>query len=226
MTDVVSTDTRQEPARRRPARRGQGAALRTEILAAATQMIAREGNTSALTLRAVAREVGVAATSIYLHFDNVEALLSEVNVNQQQSLADLIDAAADEAGTDPLARLRARGRAYLRFGDRYCGEYSVMFAAKLALANRPAEPSPPTTALLADIRAELRAMDRPGRGPMDEEEAWMVSLQLWAGLHGMVTLRMVRPLPFWPPAEKQFDDLLDRMLGLPWTGLDAGAVSA
>jgi AcrR family transcriptional regulator len=215
MTDVVdSSDTKQEPARRRPARRGQGAALRAEILDAATRMIAREGTASALTLRAVAREVGVAATSIYLHFESVEMLLSEVKENQQQTLADLLTAAANEAGADPLARLRARGRAYVRFGDRYCGEYSVMFAAKLALPNVAAEPSTPTSALLADIRAELRAVDRPGREPMDEEEAWMVSLQLWAGLHGMVTLRMVRPLTFWPPAEKQSDDLIDRMLGL------------
>ena len=51
------------PARRR-IRRGEGDRLREEIITVASQMIGETGDDSALTLRGVARRVGIAAPSI------------------------------------------------------------------------------------------------------------------------------------------------------------------
>ena len=48
--------------------RGQGERLRDDIIEAASRLLA-DPAAPPLTLRAVAREVGVAATSVYLHFD-------------------------------------------------------------------------------------------------------------------------------------------------------------
>ncbi|RYF62338.1 MAG: TetR/AcrR family transcriptional regulator, partial [Cytophagaceae bacterium] len=44
--------------------RGSGARLRGEIVAAAATLIARTGSDQAVTLRSVAREVGISAPSI------------------------------------------------------------------------------------------------------------------------------------------------------------------
>ena len=52
------------PARRRN-RRGEGDRLRDEIITAASQIIGETGDDSALTLRGVARRLGIAAPSIY-----------------------------------------------------------------------------------------------------------------------------------------------------------------
>lgn len=51
------------PARQRN-RRGEGAHLRDEIIAGASAILERTGSEENLTLRAVAREVGIAAPSI------------------------------------------------------------------------------------------------------------------------------------------------------------------
>ena len=60
---------------RQRARRGQGDRLRTEIVDAASRMLAESGEVGELSLRAVAREVGIAATSIYLHFRGLDELV-------------------------------------------------------------------------------------------------------------------------------------------------------
>ena len=87
--------------RRRPARRGQGSQLREEIVEAAGREIARTGDAGGLTLRGVAREVGVAATSIYLHFESVTELVDEVKRCRFGDLQAQLRAAADAAGDDP-----------------------------------------------------------------------------------------------------------------------------
>src|ERR1700691_4242301 len=60
--------------RRRNAR-GHGSALAEEIVSGALAIIDRTGSSEAVTLRAVAREVGIAAPSIYAHFPDRQAIL-------------------------------------------------------------------------------------------------------------------------------------------------------
>ena len=199
--------------RRAPARRGQGAALRADILDAASGMVARSGDASTLTLRAVAREVGVAATSIYLHFESVEALVEELKECRFGELTAHLQQAADAAGPDPLDRLLARARAYLRFGIERPGEYAVMFAAKFGpVEGRPSH-AKYADAVFRDLAAELRAVPRAGRPPMDADEARMICYHVWTALHGMVSLRLLRPSMDWPDADAQADDLVHRLAG-------------
>lgn len=212
--EIMSSSTRSGSApRRAPARRGQGAALRDEILAAATAMIARSGDVNTLTLRAVAREVGVAATSIYLHFSNVDELVRAVKDHRFRQLTDALTTAADGAGDDPVARLRARAHAYVRFGAERPGEYAVMFAARLipadgTMPSRLTIDTSPFEAIVSDLRA-VRGQERPA---MDEREATLVAFHLWTALHGMVSLRLLRPLMDWPPVEVEVDDLVSRLI--------------
>jgi AcrR family transcriptional regulator len=199
--------------RRAPARRGQGAALREDILAAATAMIARNGDASALTLRAVAREVGVAATSIYLHFESVEDLLAAVKACRFDEFTEQLKAAADAAGTDPAARARARAHAYVRYGAERPGEYVVLFAARLVPPGGRPVRLPRATETLDELADDLTAVRRHDRPPMDRAEARMVALHLWTALHGMVSLRLVRSMLEWPDVGDEVDDLVDRLVG-------------
>jgi len=208
--------------RRPPARRGQGAALKEDVLAAATAMIARSGDAGSLTLRAVAREVGVAATSIYLHFESVEALLAEVKARHFEELAQYLTAATDAAaatdataGADPVARLRARAHAYVVYGAERPGEYVVMFAARLVPEGGVATRVTAAAALFDVLVEGLMAVRRRGRAPMGRAEASMVAFHLWTALHGMVSLRLLRPLMPWPEVRSEVDDLVDRLLALP-----------
>ena len=117
--------------RRRRSARGEGERLREEILVATAALLARMGSDEALSLRAVAREVGVSAPSVYLHFPDKEALLLAVAAELFSEVERALDAAAAEAGDDPVATVVARARAYVEWGLEHPGQYKVLYEGAL-----------------------------------------------------------------------------------------------
>ncbi|MEV7679982.1 TetR/AcrR family transcriptional regulator [Streptomyces sp. NPDC088341] len=89
-------------------RRGEGARLRADILAAATDLLDR-GDERAVTLRAVARKAGIAARSIYPHFPDRPAIMLAVVREAFGELSGRLRAAADAAGDGPRQTLYATG---------------------------------------------------------------------------------------------------------------------
>jgi AcrR family transcriptional regulator len=190
--------------RRRRARRGEGDRLRVEIVDAAGRLLAETGDAHAVTLRAVARAVGVTATSIYLHFPDRGSLVRSVRRQCFGELVHAMDVAADAAGTEPPARVRARAHAYVRFGLAHSGRYRALFEPALQ-SSEPVDVRQSTMdALMSDLEATLDG------GP---DETWLVLVQFWTALHGTVALRSVRPGFGWPEVERQVDDLVDRLAG-------------
>lgn len=83
-----------------------------EIKEAALQQLA-EGGTGALSLRGVARSVGMTVQSLYHYFDSRDALLTALVTDAHHELADAVQAAADETrGHPPLHRRLATTGAY------------------------------------------------------------------------------------------------------------------
>ena len=95
-------------------RRGEGGRLREEILAGATELLEETGSEDAVTLRAVARRVGISAPSIYAHFPDREAIVDAIVDSAFDDFNTAIYSAIDGV-TEPLVRLRAGCAAYLRF---------------------------------------------------------------------------------------------------------------
>src|SRR5260370_41847338 len=62
------------PGRRQRNARGQGARLTDEIVSGALALIDRTGSDEAVTLRAAAREGGIAAPGLYAHFADRDAV--------------------------------------------------------------------------------------------------------------------------------------------------------
>ena len=82
-----------------------------EIKAAALQQLAE--NPAALSLRQVARAVGMTVQSLYHYFDSRDALLTELVIDGHNALADAVQEAADAArGRSHAERLFAAANAY------------------------------------------------------------------------------------------------------------------
>src|SRR5690242_4808267 len=111
--------------RRRPNARGHGDLLRTEIVTAAVQMLDDLADDQALSLRAVARAVEIAATSVYLHFPDRDSLVLAAMQRCHEELVRLGDE-ADAAEPDPGAGLRARILAQARWAESHPGLYKVL----------------------------------------------------------------------------------------------------
>src|ERR1700676_1347546 len=98
-------------------RRGEGARLREEVIAAAARLIEERGQ-DAVSLRAIARSAGITAPSIYAHFEDLDDLLEAVVANTFDALAAYLRRGV-EANTDPVARFRATCLAYVAFGHEH-----------------------------------------------------------------------------------------------------------
>jgi AcrR family transcriptional regulator len=186
--------------------RGQGERLRDDIIEAASRLLA-DPAAPPLTLRAVAREVGVAATSVYLHFDDIESLILAVADRRFSELVRLQDEVRDEAA-DPCQRVRVGCLAYCEFGLAHPGHYQVMFSSPLQI---PENTTPgqwpgwaPFQQLIAAVGECLEA------GPA---EAFFTAQLIWEQLHGLVSLRISRPKFPWPPLDQTVLTAVDRLLG-------------
>jgi AcrR family transcriptional regulator len=190
--------------RRERNRRGQGDRLRHELVHAAVALLAETGELRALTLRAAARRVGIAATSIYLHFPDLESL-TEAAIDRA---FDEFDAARDTAAlgkTDPGAVLLARARAYCRFALDHPGLYRVMFETERPESERGQ----------ASFQALVQVIERCQKaGVTEEADTFGLAALLWAGLHGLASLRINRPHFPWPsPLDDDVDRVVTSILG-------------
>jgi AcrR family transcriptional regulator len=196
-------------ARRARARRGEGDRLREEIIAAATRLLGQSGSEDAVSIRAIADAVGVTPPSIYLHFADKEELIMAVCVDRFQEL-DRLMAEVAETATDPLDEVRRRGEAYIRFGLENPEQYRILFMAH-ARAAAP-EKVQEWAALQHMVEAVQRCLDA---GLMVGEDAFVITVGLWAMVHGTTSLLISMPDFPWPPV----DEVIDHVLTVAATGL-------
>lgn len=214
---VRGHDAATRPGGRTRNRRGEGALLRDEIVAAAERILEREGNEEALTLRSVAREAGISAPSIYSHFADRDAILDVVLDTAFERLRQLVLDAAGEH-TDPVARLLAGCHAYVDFGMREPYRYRVLFGRQRA--DRPVIASARHIDEVPEIwRRRLdaftvlvNALDacvKAGRSASTDPFA--DAAILWTSLHGTVVMRQfVAGFPH-PPLDQTVDNLARRI---------------
>lgn len=112
-------------------KRGQGAFLRAEILAAATRLLGRATSRDAVTLRAIAREAGIAAPSIYAHFADRDDVLDIVVSDTFRVLESACHRAVASATTG-IERIRAISHAYLDFAEQHRSAYRILFERSAA----------------------------------------------------------------------------------------------
>lgn len=84
------------------------------MLERAAEVIAERG-VAALSLRALARDLGVSHAAPSAHFADRGALLCELAKEGFRRSVDTMHAGAEAAGPDPVARYRALGRSYVQF---------------------------------------------------------------------------------------------------------------
>jgi AcrR family transcriptional regulator len=210
--EAASTGQAPQPTRRRNPR-GQGERLREELIEAAGALLAEHGDASKLSLRGVASRVGIAATSVYLHFPDIEHLKVAV-VQRGYGELDRARDAASQGVADPARALLARCRAYGRFALDHPGHYRLMFGPDLpASLAYDAEQAPGRHALQALAnsiqRCQQAGVAHAGDRPFN------LAVLVWAALHGLVSLRLDRPHFPWPaPLDETIDQAVGRLIAL------------
>jgi len=191
--------------------------LREACLAEARAVIAELG-VEALSLREVARRLGVSHQAPYRHFPSRDHLLAEVVARAYAAFAAHLDARPRRH--DPDADLRAMGEAYLGYALAHPLEYRLMFGTPLPDPDAHPEmmrQSRHAFALLRDAVARLHAARGTGSSPD------LDAMYVWATVHGLASAMqgsVVGTLGFAPPT---LAAMPAHVLGRIGTGLDGNA---
>jgi AcrR family transcriptional regulator len=197
--------TQKASPRRARARRGEGEKLREQILDAASRLLVETGDEDAVSIRAVAQAVGVTPPSIYLHFADKTELIFAICERYFDEL-DRVTSEAARGSEVPLDSIRLRGRAYIRFGLDNPEPYRVIFMRKPTDTPLPWQYEKIVTSsafghLVQDVTEAIDAGQVEG-DPM------LVSVSLWAAVHGITSLLISKPGFPWPDVDLVVDQVV------------------
>jgi AcrR family transcriptional regulator len=198
------------PPRKRAAR-GQGAALRGEVLTAAMDLLRETGSEEAVSLRAVSQRVGVSVPAIYLHFADKQALLDAVCAEVFEALHVAMKTAS-EAAANPWESLRSMGVSYVHFALENPEHYRIVMMRS--------EDHDPSDEIASGAFGHLLdgVVTCIGLG-IFEGDPIDLGLKLWAAAHGVASLLITKPSFPWPPVEQ----LVDATICMAGTGLAAAS---
>ena len=193
--------------------------IRARILDAARELFSERGY-EAVTMRDIAKRIEYSATALYFHFKDKEALMWELCATDFRGLAQNFTRLARVA--DPIERLRLTGYAYVDFGLTHPHHYRLMFMTPHPEGfdtdpqreGAPQHGNPEEDAyafLLHTVREALTAR----RFKPEFKDAEALAQLLWAGAHGVVSLRIAKSTDAWVrwrPAKKTARQLIDAIL--------------
>ncbi|HSL56206.1 MAG TPA: TetR/AcrR family transcriptional regulator [Acidimicrobiales bacterium] len=203
----------------RSRRSEQREALRADVIDVARRQL-EEGGPTAVSWRAIAREVGVSPSTLYTYFASLDELYTAMIVDAYHSLADAVATAVAAAGPDPTARVRAGVGGYRDWALAHRSRFNLVFTDMIPGYAAPA--GGPTVAAQTAVLAPLGAAFAELRGHPDGDiRTWPdpdrhAALALWGQLHGLVSLEVNHHLDWTGEADQLFRaamaDAVDRMV--------------
>lgn len=200
------------------ARRGEGDKTAEAILEAADRLLLASGDEDAVSVRAVADEVGLTPAALYKHYPDKETLLFAVCARQFDRVAEEVAGPALGSTDDPVLALRRLGEGYVRFGVEHPEHYRIMFMRRQdhEPERYAAERVLETGLFGVTLPAVQRCLDE-GRFRDDVGDALDIAWVLWMAVHGITSIAVAKPNFPAPPLEDQLALVLDVVLA----GLEA-----
>lgn len=173
------------------------------IRAEALHLLEREGP-EGVSMRKVAKKVGITPMAIYHHFPDRQALLVAVTDGEFERLAECFRTAGRAEG-DSLANAIS---GYLDYALSRPRVFDFVFSQKRTGARQfptdfRARKSPTLTLLADEIGARMKA------GGLRRDDVWEAALAIWALIHGLVVLHRGQRIDL---PEKEFRALCERSL--------------
>jgi AcrR family transcriptional regulator len=179
-----------------------GTETREKLLAAATEIIGREG-IGALTVRRVAEQVGTTTRAVYSLFGDKEGLLRALYYVAADGLSEHTDAVPVDA--DPVRELDALGAAYRAWALEHPELYNFFIVGGPEM--RPTE---------EDMAYGFRSFGRMGSaigraaalGLFPGRDLESVGRQMWAVVHGLASLELAGALGDVEEAGRRWRDTM------------------
>ncbi len=208
----------------RPTLKKQTPNLKEVIKEAAWKQIAEFG-ASALSLRAIARELKITAPAIYNYFPSRDDLVTALIIDAYTSLGDSQIEARDALPQNGISkRMRAVGLAYRNWANTYPQRYQLIFGTPIPGYEAPLmEVLPSAARSLSALVSVVEQLRQAGKLNVDafpkvraeykeSFEIWKthggdvdllslsVAMIIWSRVHGIVSLEIAGSLPPFGPS--------------------------
>jgi len=166
------------------------------LIDAATRLIEEDG-VEAITLREVARALGVNHAAAYRHFDDKAALLAAIVTRWYRTLGERLRAAAARApASDTRARLERALGAYVQFALDSPARFRTMFGERINEDGRFPELETAIRESLGVLLEEIAAGQQAGH--VRDGRPTDLALGLWVAAHGYADMLLRRRIKARP----------------------------
>ncbi|MBV1859134.1 MAG: TetR/AcrR family transcriptional regulator [Nannocystaceae bacterium] len=138
-----------------------------------------------LTMRAIARGLGVSATALYQHYESKAAILCELRTSGVEQLNAYLAPAFDDP--DPVEQLRRNAELYLRFSREHPWMYQLINETPEDWGTHNDDRRAAAMNSVERTFAALRDCEQRGL-LLENVELKAAPLSIWAALHGMALL--------------------------------------
>lgn len=158
---------------------------RAAIIDVARELVTDEG-LDQLSLRRLATRLGVTAPALYAYVHGKQDLLRTLAEDEFDRLMERFSA-IDEP--DPVARIRAQGRAYVEHARENPEMFRVMFLFPPDLGGTDLPPGVELPGATRTFAAAATAVeDAVAAGAIVSDDPLLVALTLWSGSHGVASV--------------------------------------
>jgi AcrR family transcriptional regulator len=152
---------------------------RDSIVNAALTFLDREG-WDALTINALATQLGTKGPSLYNHVNSLEDLRRTVRMRVVGDIIDMLNTVGDGRTKDDA--VTAMASAYRSYAHHHPGRYSAF--TRMPLGGDDPEFTEATRAAAAPVISVLASYG------LDGDNAFYAALEFWSAMHGFVLLEM------------------------------------
>jgi AcrR family transcriptional regulator len=161
------------------------AAFRKKAARVATKLFAEQGY-DGVTMRAIAKQLGVSAMAPYRYFAGKEEIFALVRAEAARRFSDALDKQFHST-SDPLERALRLRNAYVQFALRHSDQYRIIFEVRTSNDG-------PFAGLDAEVQRATDVTIDAVRGLIDagliQGDPRMIAHHLWAYVHGLVHLHL------------------------------------
>ena len=173
--------------------------LKEKIIAAATELFLEHG-IEKTSIRMIADRIEYSPATIYLHFKDKNELFYVI----MDRAFNLFFEYFSRVGKieDPLERIRELGRVYLQFAMENPFYYDLMFVIRDPMETLHDDDTWPNGKRSHEVltTAVQQCIDN---GYFEGHEPEALSLAIWSGVHGLVTLKLRNRLSMYPQTQQE-----------------------
>lgn len=183
--------------------------LREDILQVSRSLLIKEGF-GKMSMRKIAKEVDVSATSIYLHFKNKDDLLLALIETSIANLADVLQKKLKE-GDDPIRKLEKMADGFIYFALNHPQEYEIIYMVRPEEMPKFPKEKFDQIRKVYELLAEI-IEEGCRKGVLHVDDPLTSAYTVWAQMHGVASVVISKRLDTRIPTDTFVKQAVDHVI--------------